>query len=248
MRAIETTISKTTGERVLDAAESLFARQGIRGTSLKEITELAEVNIAAVNYHFRSKEALVKAVYERSFVPLNEDRLRMLEAAEAEAGDGDLSIETVLHALFEPMIRAWIANRNFILLIGRLQNEPDSEISGYVQTLYGTLIPRFLDATKRALPGTPETVLFFWVHFLFGGVVYTLLNSQDMQRLHEGQYLLDTPALFLERLTQFGAAGLRAQVPPKPSKTNPPATNGSGQCVPKSKNSKKRSHSRKEVL
>lgn len=160
MRATESTISKTTSERVLDAAESLFARQGIQGTSLKETTELAEVNIAAVNYHFRSKDSLVKAVFERSFVPLNEERLRMLESAESAAGDGGLTIEAILHALFEPMIRAWIANRNFILLIGRLRNEPDSELSGFVQALYGELIPRFLAAAKRALPSTPRRSCF----------------------------------------------------------------------------------------
>ncbi|MCC7498027.1 MAG: helix-turn-helix transcriptional regulator, partial [Bryobacterales bacterium] len=77
MDALET-VAKTTSERILEAAEGLFAAQGIRGTSLKEITELAEVNIAAVNYHFRSKDALVRAVFERSFEPLNAERLRML--------------------------------------------------------------------------------------------------------------------------------------------------------------------------
>ena len=103
MSAIEEA-TKTTSERILDAAENLFARQGIRGTSLKEITESAEVNIAAVNYHFRSKDALVRAVYERSFLPLNEKRLRALEAAEQAAGDAPLTVEAGLRALFEPMV------------------------------------------------------------------------------------------------------------------------------------------------
>ncbi|MFN0171576.1 MAG: TetR/AcrR family transcriptional regulator [Bryobacteraceae bacterium] len=219
MNATENT-TKTTSERVLDAAEVLFARQGIRGTSLKEITELAEVNIAAVNYHFRSKNALARAVYERSFRPLNEQRLRALKAAEEVAGGAPLTVEAVLRALFEPMVRAWTSNRNFILLVGRLHHEPDSELSGFIQHLYQELIPRFLAALKRALPGAPETDLFFWTHFLFGGVVYTLLNSHDMRRLHEGQNLLDTPEIFLDRLIVFGASGLRALVPSDKSARN----------------------------
>ena len=210
--AEETT--KTTSERILDAAEDLFARQGIRGTSLKEITDSAEVNIAAVNYHFRSKDALVRAVYGRSFLPLNEERLRALEAAELAAGGAPLSIESALSALFEPMVRAWTSNRNFILLVGRLQHEPDAELTGFIAHVYQGLIPRFLSAFSAALPGVPETDLFFWTHFLFGGVVYTLLNSHDMQRLHEGQSLLDTPDVFLARLIAFGASGLRALAPP----------------------------------
>ncbi len=83
MKLVEETSAKSTGERILDAAEGLFARQSIRTTSLREITELAEVNIAAVNYHFRSKDALLRAVYERSFQPLNAERLRLLDEAEA---------------------------------------------------------------------------------------------------------------------------------------------------------------------
>ena len=205
--------TKTTSERILDSAEGLFARQGFRGTSLKEITDLAEVNIAAVNYHFRSKDALIRAVYERCFVPLNEKRLRALEKAELAAQGAPLTVEAVLRALFEPMVKAWILDRNFILLVGRLQHEPDSDLSGFIQHLYQGLIPRFLAALRRALPAVPDRELFFWTHYLFGGVVYTLLNSHDMKRFHEGQNLLDTPDLFLDRLIVFGASGLRALAP-----------------------------------
>ncbi len=210
MSATETT-TKTTSERILEAAEGLFAAQGIRGTSLKEITELAEVNIAAVNYHFRSKDALVRAVYERCFHPLNEERLRLLDEAEAAAGGQAPALEQVLYALFEPMMRAWRTNRNFILLVGRLQSEPDAQLAVFVQSLYGGLIQRFLTAARRAAPDIPESELFFWIHFLFGGVVYTLINSQDMEQMHPGQNLVETSDLFLQELISFGVAGLRSR-------------------------------------
>lgn len=210
MSATETT-TKPTSERILDAAEGLFATQGIRGTSLKEITEQAEVNIAAVNYHFRSKDALVREVYQRCFQPLNAERLRLLEDAESAAGEGPLALEQVLYALFEPMVRAWQENRNFILLVGRLQSEPDPHLNVFVQGLYGSLIDRFLRAARRAAPDVAEAQLFFWIHFLFGGVVYTLINSQDMERMHPGQNLLDTSEMFLQDLISFGTAGLRSR-------------------------------------
>ncbi|MBE0659339.1 MAG: TetR/AcrR family transcriptional regulator [Bryobacteraceae bacterium] len=210
MSATETT-TKPTSERILDAAEGLFATQGIRGTSLKEITEQAEVNIAAVNYHFRSKDALVREVYQRCFQPLNAERLRLLEDAESAAGEGSLALEQVLYALFEPMVRAWQENRNFILLVGRLQSEPDPHLNVFVQGLYGSLIDRFLRAARRAAPDVAEAQLFFWIHFLFGGVVYTLINSQDMERMHPGQNLIDTSDMFLQDLISFGTAGLRSR-------------------------------------
>lgn len=202
--------AKSTSGRILLAAEELFAAQGIRGTSLKEITDLAGVNIAAVNYHFRTKDALVRAVYEKSFQPLNRERLRLLDEAEAAAGGGALTIEAILRAFFEPMVRAWQANRNFILLVGRLQSEPDPQLSGFIQGLYGGLIQRFLDAAVRAVPDVDEGQLFFWIHLLFGGVVYTLLNSQDAKLMHPGQNLIHTPDAFLSGLISFGASGLRA--------------------------------------
>ena len=164
-----------------------------------------------MNYHFRSKDALVRAVYERCFQPLNEERLRLLDDAEAAAGDQAPSLEQVLSALFEPMIRAWRTNRNFILLVGRLQSEPDAQLSVFVQSLYGGLIERFLTAARRAAPDIPESELFFWIHFLFGGVVYTLINSQDMEQMHPGQNLIDTSDLFLQELISFGVAGLRSR-------------------------------------
>lgn len=203
---------KSTSERILDAAECLFAYQGIRATSLREITEQAGINNAAVNYYFRSKDALVKAVYERSFKPLNQQRLHLLDEAEAAAGDGPLSIEAVMHALFEPMVRAWRENRNFIFLVGRLHNQPDQDLNDFVLALYDHLLARFLAAAVRAMPELPEPDLFFWVYFLFGGVVFTLLSSRDMKRLHAGENLLDTSDGFLKRLIAFGAAGLRAHV------------------------------------
>ncbi|MGE5644646.1 MAG: TetR/AcrR family transcriptional regulator [Acidobacteriota bacterium] len=205
-------VKKTTSERLLDAAEHLFARQGIRATSLREITELAAINIAAVNYHFHSKDALVRAVYERSFGPLNQERLRLLNEAEAAAGEGPLSIEAVLNALFEPMVREWRENPNFILMIGRLHSEPDTELLSFVLRLYEDLIRRFLAAGARALPGLSAGNTFFWTHFLFGGVVYTFLSVQDLENLQAGHSILDDPEEFLARLIAFGAAGLRAQV------------------------------------
>jgi len=213
----------TTGQRILRAAEDLFARKGIRGTSFKEITRLAKVNIAAVNYHYGTKDALVRAVYERCLQPLNEERLRLLTMAEMAAGEWPLPLESVLHALFEPMLRTWRVNRNFILLVGRLQNEPDPALSEFIQGLYRPLIPRFMAAACKAAPDVPEADLFFWIHFLFGGVIYSLINSHDMERMHEGLNLLDSPELFLQELIAFGTAGLRLR---RPASARPPSSAG----------------------
>lgn len=212
---------KSTVDRLLDAAERLFAKNGVRATSLREITRLSKSNLAAVNYHFRSKDALVRAVFERTFRPVNEERLRCLAAAEAAAGDGPLEIEAVLRALFEPMLRLWRENNNFILLAGRLQHEPDPKLHEFILSIYSDLISRFKAAAERALPGVPPADVFFWIHFLFGGMVHSLLSSEDLERLSGGLGILEDSEAFLDRLIVFGAAGLRARMSSAPKHQTP---------------------------
>ena len=223
MRSRRRSKPKATDERLLDMAERLFARQGIRATSLREITAQTHINIAAVNYHFRSKKALVRAVFERSFKPLNQERLRCLAEAEAAACGGPPAIEDVLRALFAPMLRAWKENRNYILLSGRLQHEPDAELHRFILGLYDEMIRRFLAATARALPGVPEPDLFFWLHYLFGGMVHTLLATEDLERLPGGLTVLDDANEFLDRLIRFGSAGLRSIPQRSPMAAGSPA-------------------------
>jgi AcrR family transcriptional regulator len=70
--------SKDTKERILDAAERLFAAHGFAGTSLRAVTKEAGVNLAAVHYHFGTKEDLLRAVLSRIVIPVNRERLEML--------------------------------------------------------------------------------------------------------------------------------------------------------------------------
>src|SRR5271166_1991773 len=97
----------TTKDRILDAAERLFARDGIEATSLRTITAEAGANLAAVNYHFQSKDALVKSVVARRVCPVNERRLALLDACEAAAGDGPLPVEQVLDAFLRPVMELY---------------------------------------------------------------------------------------------------------------------------------------------
>src|SRR5215831_1778832 len=97
----------STKERILNAAERLFSRHGIEATSLRTITAEAGVNLAAVNYHFQSKDALVRSVVARRVGPVNERRLALLDGYEAAAGDGPLALEQVLDAFLRPVLEIY---------------------------------------------------------------------------------------------------------------------------------------------
>src|SRR5436853_4419176 len=99
-----------TTERIMDAAERLFADHGFEGTSIRDIVEAAKVNLAAIHYHFRSKEALLEAVLTRRISIVNEARLQRLQAVETAAGSRSPSVEAVLRAFIVPTIE--FAQRN----------------------------------------------------------------------------------------------------------------------------------------
>jgi len=203
---------KSTQERLLDAAEHLFAEQGIQATSLREITEEAGANLAAVNYHFRSKKALTKAVFERRFVPLNQERLRLLDKAEAEARGTPPAIEEILFALFEPTVRLWKDHEDFLRLDCRVQIEPETKLHEFFLEQFEEVIRRFSSAMVRTVPDVPRKELFWRMHFLFGGMLNTLVNHKDLALFSEGLCVLDDHREFLQRLIAFGAAGLRGPI------------------------------------
>ena len=94
-----------TRQRILDAAEKLFARHGFESTSLRSIIASAGVNLAAIHYHFRSKEGLIGAVIERRFAPVNDERLRLLAEYESQADGRVPLVEEILEAFLAPMLR-----------------------------------------------------------------------------------------------------------------------------------------------
>src|SRR5271157_3476618 len=117
-----------TRERLLDAAERLFAEHGLEGVSTRDITTLAEANVGAINYYFGSKEGLVFAVFDRRLTPISEQRLAALDALERAAGKTPPRLEAVLTAYIRPPVEQALnprlGNASFAKLIGRLVGEP----------------------------------------------------------------------------------------------------------------------------
>src|SRR5207302_1646729 len=119
---------QSTRDRILDAAEQLFGANGVDGTSLREITKDANVNLAAVNYHFQSKEALLRAVVARRIGPINERRLALLEEAEKAATPHPPDLATIFNALVVPVLQLHGSARNFVPIMGRMYTEPGTLI------------------------------------------------------------------------------------------------------------------------
>ena len=203
----------STKERILDAAEQLFAKSGIEATSLRAITAEAGVNLAAVNYHFQSKEVLVRAVFARRIEPMNQRRLKMLDALEAEAGDQPVVLEKLLEALLAPVFDMAQTNAcHFVPLMGRMYSQP----AEFVQLVYREQIEpvanRFWAALERALPALPREEVAWRLQFMIGAMAHSLAAGPLIRVASQGLCdPSDTSGIVRRLITCFSAA-LRAPV------------------------------------
>ncbi len=203
-----------TRTRILDAAEELFMQHGFEGTSMRHLTSRAGVNLAAVNYHFGSKQALIEAVFRRRLDPMNLERIAELERLESA---NNLSPEAIIRAFLLPSLRlvedAKGGGRNFIRLLGRTYSEPAKEIRALIGQMYAPAMERYKKALECALPQMPADELVWRMHFMFGTLAYTLAATDTVQLIAgckpEDRY---DARLLEERLTEFLTAGLHAPI------------------------------------
>lgn len=202
-----------TRTRILDAAEELFMLHGFEGTSMRLLTSRAGVNLAAVNYHFGSKDALIEALFRRKLDPMNSARIAELERLESEGRP--LAPEAIIRAFVGPSLRhmedATGGGRNFIRLLGRTYTEPTKPIRALIGQLYVPTMERYKSALERALPHMPREELVWRMHFMFGTLAYTLAATDTVHLIAgckpEDRY---DARLLEDRLTAFLAAGLGA--------------------------------------
>lgn len=207
--------SLDTPTRILEAAERLFLQHGFASTSMRMITAEAEVNLAAVNYHFGSKDALIEAVFTRRLGPLNRQRLGHLDRLEALAEGAPLKLETIVEAFigsaFASDGSANDGSRVFAQLLGRAYSEPSSSVREILYSQNKEVIKRFKLALAKALPHLSAEELVWRMHFVFGSISYTQSGSDALRlvakyELSDGSY----PQTVVKRLLPFLCAGLQA--------------------------------------
>ena len=172
-------------ERILDAAERLFAENGVAATSLREIGVHASANPGSIYFHWKTKAELVRDVFRRRLAPLDAERVRRLDAAERASAPAPAPLEDVLDALVGPML--WLASGaerggpGFLRLLGRTYNEADRDLVRMLRRDHGATLERFRAALARALPGLPEEQLFARFHFALGALAHTLGSDASWQ-------------------------------------------------------------------
>ncbi|MBV8905675.1 MAG: TetR family transcriptional regulator [Acidobacteriia bacterium] len=196
----------TTRDKILDTAEHLIADHGFAATSLRQIIAEAGVNLAAVHYHFGSKQDLLDQLILRKVSRVNAEREALLDQFEREASPEPVPVEKILKAFFEPMIETGCRNPQFVRLMGRMIAE--GLIPAIAEKHFHPTASRFVKAFRRALPNLPEGELFWRMQFMFGamsqGVVGLSAPFMGIER-----DTADFPTI-MRRLIQFLTAAIQA--------------------------------------
>jgi AcrR family transcriptional regulator len=204
-----------TKQRLLDVAERLFADSGYHCTSLRKITAEAGVNLAAVSYHFGSKEALVEAIFERRLRPLNEERVGRLMAVrvDAEAAGQKPTVEEALRAFIEPTLHfrdSAPGARYFLHLIGRALTEPDDAVRSIFYRMIGPVFALMFEVLCETQPNLDRNQVFWRLNFAFGAIARCTFLPEKLPVVPPGV----DPALSAERqiemLVDFLVAGMEA--------------------------------------
>ena len=207
-------MASDTKARILDAAERLFADHGFPTTSLRDITQEAGVNLAAVNYHFGSKEALLIAVLERTTTPVNQARLEQLDELEAAGGDAPVPTEQLVRAFLTPMFEKWWkwgqSVPKFLKLVGRVHAEVDQELRAKFLKQFDIVFRRFSRAFQRSLPKLDAVEVHWRVLFLIGSMAHTMTWGESI--IATDANARRDPEEIFEALIQFATAGMAAPV------------------------------------
>ncbi len=194
-----------TKQKILDTAERLIAEQGYAATSLRHIIAEAGVNLAAVHYHFGSKEDLLDEIIHLKIGPVNQDRMDRLDRAVQDSGEQPVAIEKLLEAFLMPMAEAADRTPAFVPFMGRLMAE--GLLPAVIRKHMEGVFIRMDAALRRTLPDLPEEEFAWRMHFMSGTLAHTMCGAPHFPNLAavEGDFRSR-----IGRLITFLSAGFRA--------------------------------------
>ena len=199
-------------ERILDAAEALFAERGYDGVTLRQIAKRAEVDVALASYHFGKKLDLFEAVFKRRAQTLNDSRLEALRAKQKDSGDDGPSVEQIIEAFLRPLELAQETGdegwRSYLALIAYINNSPYWG-PRMMSQLFDELVQEFIAALEKALPGADRRDIYWCYHNLSGALTLTLAQTKRIDNLSGGLCRSEDLQGAYDHMIPFVAAGFR---------------------------------------
>ena len=207
--------SDQTRSAILAAAERLYADRGFGDVTLRDIVAEAEVNLAAVNYHFGSKDELIAELFVTRSIQTNRERLNQLKAAE-EKGGGRASIDEILRALVGPTLRGCLGTDREGSTAARFMIRASIESVPPIRRIKNREIDhlrKFAAAMRRALPGRDEAELYWGLHFALSMAHHTIREKERLAKLSEGKCDLNDVEGIIDRVVSVAVMALNPPTP-----------------------------------
>src|SRR6185437_5869115 len=200
--------SFATSERILDAAEELFAKHGIYGVTMREIAELADVDTALLHYYFESKRGVFDAVFARRADILNAERMREMDRYEAENA-GHYELESIIACYLRPMFmlnrqggQGW---RNFCAFVGNLSSAP--ELAEIFAAKFDPVLKRLIGLLREAMPEVAEADLYWGYHMFSGSIMIVNMANGAIEHVSDGLCHAEDFDEIEPRLVRYSAEG-----------------------------------------
>lgn len=188
--------------RILDAAAALFAERGYAETSLRTITSTANVNLAAVNYHFGSKKALIQAVFAQFLDPFCERLDAELNRREAQCEGKSLTVEELIDILYSTLLNSLEAQgevpvqsestHQFMRLLGLAYTQSQEHLRHFIIANYGEHYSRFTGLLRAAMPEVKPEVFYWRLYFMLGASVFTLSSFESISNILKADFDKDS--------------------------------------------------------
>ncbi|MGC6425289.1 MAG: TetR/AcrR family transcriptional regulator [Lentimonas sp.] len=206
-----TSTSDNTRSKLLQATEKLFAEHGYRAMTMRDVTEKAGVNIAAVNYHFGSKADLMRETIRGRIEPINIVRLRRLDLLIKQYGASPIPVIEIFDTLIRPIYESDEAknapNRVLIRMIGRAFSEPADFMRNLHQEFFQDLSRRYLEQLKRTRPDLSEANLRHRFFLSISTMLGATVNQGLLESLSRSKSTPINYDKFVSELVAYIAAG-----------------------------------------
>lgn len=203
-----------TVERILDAAEALFAEKGFAETSLRQITGKASVNLAAVNYHFGSKKSLIQAVFGRFLDPFCDSLATELEHLQAETEE-QITLESLLNLLVEQILRSRPRSNQdlsiFMRLLGLAFTQHQGHLRRFLNARYNNVWRSYMSLLKQSAPQMTPVELFWRVHFMLGTIAFSMSGIDALRAISESDFAVEVSTeQVMQMMLPFLVAGMQS--------------------------------------
>ncbi|CAN5630498.1 TetR/AcrR family transcriptional regulator [soil metagenome] len=201
-----------TRERILLAAEHLFAQHGIGAVSLRSIMAEAQSNTASAHYYFRSKEGVLQAIFQKHGAQMNAERNALLDACEKKPGEGVAAVRRLIEAFVGPAIRLRDnpEGRDFDKISAICSVDPSPGVREIVFQTFDAVGKRFSNLLRSACPHLTDDEYYWRLHCVFGSMMYVRAHNGRVDHLVSSDPAAAPADFILDQLTTFVAAGMRA--------------------------------------